>query len=228
MKTTKFYPYKIILFGALFLCISQNLFSQTEVEEKFIQFSGVTVDHIDFLPVPFVIVYEKKSRRGTISDSYGFFSFVAEPGDTIVFKSLGYKKSTYVIPDSLNESNYSMIHQMTEDTVVLRTHQVYPWPSKEQFKEAFVAMDIPNDDLQRAEKNLSEEALALKAEAYQVSGSTTFKMTMQNYQTRLYYNGQTPPNNLLNPLAWAKFIQAWRNGDFKRNRTREIEKPIDY
>jgi len=24
------------------------------------------------------------------------------------------------------------------------------------------------------------------------------------------------PNNLLNPIAWAKFIKAWKRGDFKK------------
>jgi hypothetical protein len=28
--------------------------------------------------------------------------------------------------------------------------------------------------------------------------------------------GQLPKNNLLNPIAWAQFIQAWKNGDFRR------------
>ena len=32
---------------------------------------------------------------------------------------------------------------------------------------------------------------------------------------KYYYQGQTPPIGLLNPLAWADFIQAWKRGDFK-------------
>jgi hypothetical protein len=41
---------------------------------------------------------------------------------------------------------------------------------------------------------------------------------MQEYQTRIYYSGQAPPLNILNPLAWAKFIQAWKDGDFKQEK----------
>ena len=32
---------------------------------------------------------------------------------------------------------------------------------------------------------------------------------------KYYYQGQTPPIGLLNPLAWADFISAWKRGDFK-------------
>jgi len=39
----------------------------------------------------------------------------------------------------------------------------------------------------------------------------------QNAQ-KYYSAGQTPPIGLLNPLAWAQFIQAWKRGDFKRSR----------
>jgi len=49
-----------------------------------------------------------------------------------------------------------------------------------------------------------------------MDGSMNFKNQMQQQYSKLYYAGQLPPNNLLNPIAWAKFIQAWQNGDFKR------------
>jgi hypothetical protein len=39
---------------------------------------------------------------------------------------------------------------------------------------------------------------------------------MQQQYTKLYYAGQYPPNNLLNPVAWAKFIKSWKEGKLKR------------
>jgi len=38
---------------------------------------------------------------------------------------------------------------------------------------------------------------------------------LQQLTAKLYYNGQLPPNNLLNPIVWAKFINAWRDGTLK-------------
>jgi hypothetical protein len=43
---------------------------------------------------------------------------------------------------------------------------------------------------------------------------------MNQQYTRMYYAGQYPSISLLNPVAWAKFIQAWKNGDFKRKEKR--------
>ena len=195
--------------------LSQN--NQDTVKAyDYIQFSGVVVTGGSLDPVPFVNIVEKQSRRGTSSDYYGFFSFVAAPGDTILFSSIGYKQTEYIIPDSLEGNRYSLIQKIEEDTILLKAKNVYPWPSKEQFKEAFLALDIPNDDLERAIANLDPEILAAKQEAYPAGGGINFKWQMDQVKSQLYYAGQAPPNHLLNPLAWAKFIKAWRDGDFKR------------
>ena len=218
MKTLKI----LLLFTLLFSFFGANCQTDTvalkkdSVSEIYVQISGIVVAGSKLEPVPFVTVLEKSSYRGTSSDYYGFFSFVAMPGDTIVFSSIGYKKSTYVIPDTLRNGRYSLIHSIEEDTVKLAQLDVYPWPSREQFRDAFLNTDIPNDDLTRAQNNLDPETLALKQEAYPAGGSLNFKWQMQDVHSRLYYAGQAPPNNLLNPIAWSQFIQAWKNGDFKK------------
>ncbi len=51
------------------------------------------------------------------------------------------------MPDSLTESKYSMIHVLNRDTIQLRELAVYPWPSREQFREAFLTLRLPDDDL---------------------------------------------------------------------------------
>lgn len=218
MKTLKI----LLLFTLLFSFFAANCQTDTvalkkdSVSEIYVQISGIVVAGSKLEPVPFVTVLEKSSYRGTSSDYYGFFSFVAMPGDTIVFSSIGYKKSTYVIPDTLRNGRYSLIHSIEEDTVKLAQLDVYPWPSREQFRDAFLNTDIPNDDLTRAQNNLDPKTLALKQEAYPAGGSLNFKWQMQDVHSRLYYAGQAPPNNLLNPIAWSQFIQAWKNGDFKK------------
>jgi hypothetical protein len=57
--------------------------------------------------------------------------------------------------------------------------------------------------------------LAYKQEAYPAGGSLNYKWQMNDIKEQLYYKGQSPPNNLLNPIAWSQFIRAWKNGDFK-------------
>lgn len=218
MKTIKFFLVVILLLVFSVATSQQDTVAlkKDSVMLIYVQISGIVVAGSKLEPVPFVTVLEKSSYRGTSSDYYGFFSFVAMPGDTIVFSSIGYKKSTYVIPDTLSNGRYSLIHAMEEDTVKLAQLDVYPWPSREQFRDAFLNTDIPNDDLARAQNNLNPETLALKQEAYPAGGSLNFKWQMQDVHSRLYYAGQAPPNNLLNPIAWSQFIQAWKNGDFKK------------
>lgn len=198
----------------IFLLISSLVFSQKQ--NDIIQFSGVVVDGDDLKPVPFTSILIKNTRRGTICDYYGFFSVVAQKNDTIEFSAVGYKKTTYIIPDSLEEDRYSLIQMLFSDTILLRETIIYPWPTKEQFKEAFLNLRVPDDDLERAIKNLSLAELKERYNSMPMDGSMNFKNQMQQYQSKLYYSGQYPPNNLLNPIAWSKFIKAWKAGELKR------------
>ena len=212
---------RLTIFYGLFLCfIFLGKYSSAQtIDEDLIQFSGIVVSQDSLQPVPFSAVIVKNTNRGTTSDYYGYFSFVAKKGDTIVFSSLGYKDSEFYVSDSLQGSHYSLIHKMEADTVQLDPVDIYPWPTPDQFKEAFLALDIPDDDLEIARKNLSQEQLAERMQAMPMDGSMNFKFQNQQRLNQLYYAGQSRINNisnLLNPLAWAEFIKAWKRGDFKR------------
>ena len=195
-----------MLFG-----ITKNSVSQTSL----IQFSGVVISQDSLQPVRYCSIIDKKTKRGTTSDYFGYFSFVANKGDTINFSCIGYKKTSFVIPDTLSTNKYSLIQVLFQDTILLKTAVVYPWPSKEQFAKAFVETEIPNDDYKRAMKNLSRSQLNERMQFTPMDGGLNFKWQQQQIQSKLYYAGQYPPNNLLNPIAWAKFIEAWKRGDFK-------------
>ena len=206
---------KYLLFSVL-LMLSLHSKAQKIENNGLVQFSGVIVTADSLAPVPFTSVMIKNSNRGTISDYFGFFSFVAKMSDTIEFAAIGFKKATFVIPDTLSDKRCSMIQILKADTILLREVVIFPWPTKEQFKEAFIQLRIPDDDLTRAEKNLNEDKLAFLAAGMPMDGSMNFKYAMEQQATRLYYAGQLPPNNLLNPIAWSKFIQMWQNGAFKK------------
>ncbi len=199
------------------LFISLASISQKTTPSNLIQFSGVVVTHDSLKPVPYTNIIDKSTRRGTISDYFGYFSFVANKGDTLIFSCVGYKKTEFVIPDTLTTNKYSLIQLMYEDTVLLKTAIIYPWPSREQFAKAFVNTEIPNDDYNRALANLERAEMKERMDAIPMNAAMNFKWQQQQYQSKLYYAGQYPPNNLMNPIAWAKFIKAWKNGDFKKN-----------
>lgn len=192
--------------------------------QDLIQFSGVVVSADSLQPVPFTNVIIRNARRGTMTDFYGFFSFVAMKGDTIDFQFIGFKTATYVIPDSLDDNHYSMIQVLMRDTIQLKELSIYPWPSKESFNRAFLELEIPNDDMRRAQWNMELATMRELQENLPYDGSMNYKMALQQRQTQLYTAGQFPSITLLNPLAWASFIQAWKDGAFKK---KDVQKPID-
>lgn len=186
--------------------------------QKVIQFSGVVVTGDSLKPVPFVNIAVEKTNRGTISDYFGFFSLVAQEKDTINFASIGFRDSKFIIPENLPENKYSLIQILTQDTIELDETVVYPWPSPEQFKEAFLALEIPESDVQKGAKNLSSSQMIALAENMGADGGENFKYQMNQDVARMYYAGQAPSLTVLNPLAWAEFIEAWRNGLFKKKK----------
>jgi hypothetical protein len=183
---------------------------------ELIQLSGVIVSSDNLEQMPFTTIFDMGSKRGTIADYYGFFSLVVFPGDTLLFSYYGYKTSSFIVPDTLKENRYSIIHMMNKDTINLPMVTVYPWPSKEDFARAFVEMKPYDDALRRAQKQLSGENLAFVAARLSTDPSLSYGWQQNQQLTRLYTQGQTPVNNLFNPYSWASFIDSWKKGELGR------------
>lgn len=199
----------------LLLLLRTTAHAQEDKQPGLIQFSGVVVTD-SLSPVPFTNIMIKNTYRGTMSDVFGYFSFVAQEGDTILFSAVGFMRDQYVVPTDLPENKYSMIHVMSRDTIRLKELSVYPWPSREQFREAFLNLRLPDDDLQLAMRNMSPAEMVQRMENMPPDAYQSFQYQMALDQTRLYYSGGTPAVNLFNPIAWAQFLQAWQSGAFKK------------
>ncbi len=209
---------KYILILIVTLGFWQAVLSQDDLPDPdVIQFSGVVVNSENLEPVSYTTIMIKNTRRGTISDYYGYFSFVALKNDTIEFSAIGYKENQFVIPDTITGKRYSLIHVMNSDTVLLTPTVIYPWPTEEDFKEAFVNLDIPDDDIEIARKNLAKAEMKERATNFKMDGSMNYQNYIDRETSKLYYAGQTQPISLLNPFAWAQFIKAWKEGKFKNN-----------
>ncbi len=206
----------LLLINLLIICL-QSLYAQVK-NEDLIQFSGIVVTADSINPVPYTNIQIKGTWRGAVADYYGYFSFVAQKEDTIVFSAIGFKKGQYIIPDTMQSDRYSVIQIMASDTIMLTQTVIYPWPSKEEFKEAFLKFDVPDDDYERARKNLDMAQLSKMIENYPMDASMNFNYSMQQVHQKLYYSGQYQPISILNPFAWAEFIKAWKEGKFKRKK----------
>jgi hypothetical protein len=210
------------LFLSIFIFLSLltgNLFAQTvtpKQDDNLIQFSGVVLDQDSLTPIPFVSIIIKGTKRGTVTDIYGFFSMIVKPGDELEFYSITHKNRTYRISDTVKQKYNYAIQVLDKDTVELPMVEVYSWPSREDFKRAFLALDMNDTDVDRADKNLARDELTYLERTQPASATENYKYVMQNYYTKIYTSGQQPVNNLMSPIKWAEFINAWRSGKFKK------------
>lgn len=177
---------------------------------KVVQVSGMTIDGDSLFAIPFVAIVIKGSQRGVYSTGSGYYSIVAEENDTLEFYSLGYKTGVYILPDTFTLSSVNHVQTLKMDTVLMSEMVVYPWPSREQFKNSFLALDIPNDDMERARMNLAQQRMIAAATAVNADGQGAYRNAVTQRTDKNYYAGQYQPNNLLNPVAWSKFIQSVR------------------
>ncbi len=212
---------RIILIATLLSAFIFNANAQEkdkDWKEQLIQFSGMVLDGSDenLYPVPFTNILVKEKGRGTYSDLKGFFSIVVEQGDTIIFTAIGYKDVEFQIPDSLSSSHYSIVQLMTQDTFNLPETVVFPWPSRDHFKLEFLAMDVTNEMQEKALENLVQETLTRQRNEVPTDANEQADFYLRQQASNYYFIGQTPPMNIFNPIAWKKFFDAWKNGDFKK------------
>ena len=185
-----------------------------------VQFSGMTITADSLNPVAYTKILDVCNHHGNNSDVNGYFSFVAHKKDTVVFTAVGYKPVSFIIPDTITKNRYSLIQLMTADTLTLAAAFIFPWPTLEEFKRAFVEMKIPDDDLDIARKNIQACDIRRRAETYPMDANMNYRNYIDNQTSKLYYYGQIQPYNIFNPFAWAQFIKAWKQGKFKSQEER--------
>jgi len=205
------------------MLFAELLLAQFKKQDDFaIQFSGVVVTEHEttgeMVPLPYTNVAIKGTSRGTISAHDGFFSIVALKGDTIVFSYLGYKTVEYVLPDTLNKHFYSYFQIMSKTEYLLPMAVIHPWPSKEYFKQEFLAMDVSDDLLEKAKENLAEEVLHKMIAEVPGDPRESYNLLLRQQANAAYHAGQFQPMKIFDLIAWQKFIQAWKRGDFKKKK----------
>ena len=186
--------------------------------DDLVQFSGVVITGDSLRPIPYTNIRVEGSSYGTVSNYEGFFSFVAHRGDKILFTAVGYRDSYYQIPDTLTQSRYSLFQMMETDTILLTVTVIYPWPTVEDLEFAIVQHRVPENDYDRAMKNLALEEMKERGRNLDYDGAMNYRYDMSEVVRKSYYNGQYMPVQLLNPFAWAKFIEAWKDGKFKKKK----------
>ncbi|MEX0967464.1 MAG: carboxypeptidase-like regulatory domain-containing protein [Bacteroidia bacterium] len=198
-----------------------------------VQVSGTVITAEEREAIPYASVRIMNTSRGTISNTDGFFSLPAEAGDTLLFSSVGFKSVQYPV-----RANAQMKHnievKLQWDTLQLREALIYPWPTREQFRQAFLALDIPDDEVEIAMRNMDPQLLNYISSNMQMDGSENHLIYMRKMASSYYYfpgtnpytsvGGARVPAALTNPVAWYRLFKALRDGDFKREEEWKPEK----
>jgi len=203
----------IVLFAGFSTLVS----GQEKSENKLVQFTGIIQQADSNVVVPYVSIRNISYQNQFFASNHqGYFSFVAHQGDTIEFTAIGYRKTQVIIPES-GENRHSGIVKMETSVTNLPAVVVLPWASVEEFNLAFLSLEIADDDYLIAKRNLSRESLmAMAREAPRSANeiqnynaiSSHLNMTNRNINQRY-------ANPLLNPFAWAKFIDQISKGGSK-------------
>ncbi len=213
----KFIPF-LALVILMLMAGSTALFAQGK--QRVVQFSGLIVSGDDDYGVPGVHVYIPNAGRGVTTNQYGYFSMATLAGDSAIISAVSYKKQYYLIPDDGRES-ISVIIYLKSDTTMLPVVEIFPYPTEELFKEAFLALRLPETEMDNMRRNLDERVMARIAKDMGMSASAnhTYYMNQQwTQQSNRYFQPTIP---LLNPFAWAKFIQSVKRGDLKKKKERD-------
>jgi len=185
-------------------------------ESELVQFSGI-IRNLQHRPLPHVNIIIMNDRRGTTADQRGMFSLVVRPNDTILFSHMGHKGTMHIIPDSIGGQQYPADIFMVSDTFLLPEVRIYPWKTYHEFKEAFLALDLPDDDEQRAYHNIALIKTQIKVNEHGASPNINFREVMKQQYNQLYTAGQTPYFTIFDPMRWAKFFESIKRGDFKND-----------
>ena len=188
-----------------------------KLKDSVVQIYGVIMTADSLKAIPAVSVVVKGRNQGTFSNDQGVFSIVVLKGDQIEFTSVGYKAVLFNVSDTTRGNQISIIQLMVIDAQYLPATVIAPRPTREQFERDFVNTKVPDDDIEIARQNNDAAKRRILSRSIPASSAEAASTYLRQSAQRYYYQGQAPPQNIFNPLAWADFIQAWKRGDFRNN-----------
>lgn len=207
----------VLQFFALLICFSPlRLFAQFEkVQDSVVQLYGVVMTADSLRALPSVSVIIKGTSRGTMTNDDGVFSIVVLKNDEVEFTSVGFKPKLIKIPSKLESNQYSLVQLLVTDTAYLPATIIKPRPTRAQFERDFVNTRFPDDKYEIARQNTDIAKRRVLMASLPADGREATNYQLRQSASKMYYTGQTPPMNILNPFAWSEFIKAWKRGDFK-------------
>jgi len=132
---------KLIIILLLFPFIVYN---QTITENSFI-LSGTVVDGLSNQPLVGGHLLTNRNI-GTKTDELGEFTIIVYPKDTLKISYIGFKTIHYVVP-YLENGKYLIKFKLFTDSIALAEIQIFPWPTYDEFKQAFVTLNKQEEQI---------------------------------------------------------------------------------
>lgn len=95
------------------------VWADVRAQSTVVNVSGKVIDADSLTPIPSVFIYIPSQEAGAISNENGFFSIKIKPSDTLVFTSVNYEPTYYILPDSLKKGNPFLEIRMNIRTIAL-------------------------------------------------------------------------------------------------------------
>jgi hypothetical protein len=199
--------------------------SQENYRDRFVQVSGIVLDE-NLYPVSGVTVISQKLRRAAVSEPTGIYSLTSTPGDTIMFRAVGYKRYHSIIPEDFPDRSCTVDIVLEPDTIMIEEVTILPWRTYNEFiadvikeKEEDPVITYMNDNIESI-----YVAIMRSGDPTYISPQNSYRTSMQQNYDMMRNRNQLPTSGLFNPLAWPKFFNAVKNG-LLRNESSSVPRP---
>jgi hypothetical protein len=198
---------------------------QNQERERFFQVSGLITDEED-RAVPNAGIISIKLKRGSVSERTGIYTITSTPGDTIFFRALGFKRKLIVLPVDFEGRHFTLDVSLSTDTIPIENVVVMPWRSYSDFIKDMTEISPLDPEIENMNKNIESVAEAVSnTRDVRITPEAGYRYAMQQNFNMTATRSQYPINNLLNPLAWAKFVNSLKNGLFRNDDSEKPSRP---
>jgi hypothetical protein len=199
------------------------IYSQEQEKGRYVQVSGIVTD-VTNRPVQGVSVISRKLRRATETSLTGIYSITSTPGDTIMFRALGYKRYHTIIPETYTENHATADIILEADTIQIEAVTILPWKTYSEFLMDMTRERPVDPIIANMNDNLASIYVSIANQTgVKVAPEAGYRYSMDQNFNNTAIRGQYPSINLLNPFAWAKFISSMKDGSLLKNQ--KIDRP---
>ncbi|HUX94340.1 MAG TPA: hypothetical protein VMV47_01295 [Bacteroidales bacterium] len=191
----------ILILISLLVLIQTTLSQERRESGSGIMFRGLVIDAATLSPIPNSQIYINNSMTG-VSSSDGSFTFYVNRSDTVVFNSLGYKQTRYLISDTLRGREFNAGIFMSTDTVEIGEVIIIPRQSTLRYEIMNAPPRTPSI-MDNAKSNVAVSAYQGRTTQSQLGDPMdNYAVISQQQKTMAYEKGGIPSDQTvaLNPF----------------------------